>query len=46
MMLATPVVELIVLVLSLIWLWTLLGWLDTDNIVSLKEKFDDQEKDD
>jgi len=45
-MLPTPVVELIVLVVSLIWLWTLLGWLDTDNIVSLKEKFDDQNKDD
>jgi hypothetical protein len=23
----TPIVELIVLVVSLIWLWTLLGWL-------------------
>ena len=37
-MLPTPVVELLVLVLSLIWLWTLLGWLNIDNIVSFKEK--------
>ena len=36
-MLPTPVVELLVLVLSLIWLWTLLGWLNIDNIVSFKE---------
>ena len=39
-MLPTPVVELLVLVLSLIWLWTLLGWLNIDNIVSFKEKDD------
>ncbi len=40
-MLPTPVVELLVLVLSLIWLWTLLGWLNIDNIVSFKEKDDE-----
>ena len=40
-MLPTPVVELLVLILSLIWLWTLLGWLNIDNIVSFKEKDDE-----
>ena len=40
-MLPTPVVELLVLVLSLIWIWTLLGWLNIDNIVSFKEKDDE-----
>ena len=40
-MLPTPVLELLVLVLSLIWLWTLLGWLNIDNIVSFKEKDDE-----
>ena len=40
-MLPTPVVELLVLVLSLIWLWTLLGWINIDNIVSFKEKDDE-----
>ncbi len=41
-LLPVPVVELIVLVLSLLWLWTLLGWLDIDNIVTFK-KGDDED---
>ncbi len=41
-MLPIPVFEFVTLILALLWLWTLLGILPTKNIVSFKEKDDDE----